>query len=307
MDIEDENNLLGRWLEGRLTDEESEKFKKSEDYLAYNDIVNATNQFERPEFDVDLNFEAQKKYNSTYQEAVKKKGKVKRLAVWMYAAAAMILIFFCVKVFVNNGITESTQIAENKTIMLPDGSSVILNAKSKIWYSDDSFNKRRIVKLEGEAFFKVAKGSKFTVQTQKGNVTVLGTQFNVYDRESTFNVTCYEGLVSVEVGNHKKQVSAGQHIRLEEKLIYDKMPSELSQPSWLSGRSSFREIQLKALFTALEIQYGIRIKLNNIDLNRKYSGFFVHNNLEHALKTTLVPMNISYNFLDSKTVEVSDK
>ncbi len=89
-------------------------------------------------------------------------------------------------------------IAEKTAVELPDLSQVKLNAQSRLTFNKKSWNKKREVVLDGEAYFKVAKGSKFSVITKDGTVTVLGTQFNVKHRDNYFEVVCFEGSVGVE-------------------------------------------------------------------------------------------------------------
>lgn len=87
-------------------------------------------------------------------------------------------------------------------IILPDGSSVWLNAGSKLTY-DNNFNRaQRIVNLEGEGYFHVTSNKKkpFIVHTSQINVKAFGTKFNVkaYPEEDKIITTLVEGKVSVE-------------------------------------------------------------------------------------------------------------
>jgi len=65
-------------------------------------------------------------------------------------------------------------------INLTDGTSVRLNSESSLKYKRNFNSESRIVNLSGEGYFKVVKGNyPFTVNTQYGTVTVLGTKFNI--------------------------------------------------------------------------------------------------------------------------------
>ena len=84
-----------------------------------------------------------------------------------------------------------------EALVLPDGSEAILyNGASASYKSRDWQNKREI-KLDGEAYFTVAKGKTFTVTTPQGSAKVLGTRFKVKSTENFLQVYCYEGLVNV--------------------------------------------------------------------------------------------------------------
>ena len=84
--------------------------------------------------------------------------------------------------------------------LLPDGTTVWLNAGSKLYYEND-FNGTREVRLEGEAFFDVVKQTDrpFIVHTSGIDIKVLGTAFNVksYPEDKTVETTLYRGLVQV--------------------------------------------------------------------------------------------------------------
>jgi len=87
-------------------------------------------------------------------------------------------------------------------IRLPDGSVVWLNAASSLRYPlNIGKAKQRIVKLDGEAYFEVAKDKEhpFIVETDKQSVEVLGTHFNInsYKDELITKTTLLEGSVRV--------------------------------------------------------------------------------------------------------------
>ena len=99
----------------------------------------------------------------------------------------------------------STPLASKSNILLPDGSLVILNAGSKIYY-DHSFNKNnRKINLVGEAFFKVSKNTRlpFTVVTSHLDIRALGTEFNVkaYADEKTIVATLVKGKIEIQKNN----------------------------------------------------------------------------------------------------------
>lgn len=85
------------------------------------------------------------------------------------------------------------------TVILADGTTVHLNAGSKLTYPVRFAGKRRIVRLEGEAYFDVAgdENHPFVVQTHLGEITVLGTEFNVNAYADT--PVCYTTLVHGKV------------------------------------------------------------------------------------------------------------
>jgi ferric-dicitrate binding protein FerR (iron transport regulator) len=113
---------------------------------------------------------------------------------------------------------------------LSDGTAVTLNAGSKLKY-DNSFGiKDRIVQLEGEGYFKVAKDASrpFTVKTLYLNVRALGTEFNVkaYPDDKTIETTLVEGSIKVEPLSDKSHTEI-MVLKPNEKLTYYKKDSTM--------------------------------------------------------------------------------
>ncbi|MDR0743625.1 MAG: FecR domain-containing protein [Tannerella sp.] len=84
-------------------------------------------------------------------------------------------------------------------LTLPDSSSVWLNSNSTIRYPDTFRGKTRIVELDGEAYFDVAKRKEqpFVVKTGKYQIEALGTTFNVeaYAGKADFSTALFTGKV----------------------------------------------------------------------------------------------------------------
>lgn len=111
--------------------------------------------------------------------------------------------------------TLSTAKGETFKLRLPDGSYVWLNSASTLTYSSRLVvNGKRTVKLRGEGYFEIAKDKShpFVVATDKQEVEVLGTHFNVnsYPDETTVSTTLIEGSVMVTSGKLKQLIKPGE-------------------------------------------------------------------------------------------------
>jgi len=187
-------DFLAKWANGELSTSEREAFEKSEEFDFYNSILEGTDVLEVPRFDKEALF-------TKIQEQKVTQSKVVRLfPKWAYAAAAAVAILIATTLILNQNTTYKTGYGEQLAVQLPDGSEAILNAKSQLQFDADNWVENRSLSLEGEAFFKVKKGKTFTVKTNDGTVTVLGTQFSVNTNQKLFEVICYEGRVKVEQG-----------------------------------------------------------------------------------------------------------
>lgn len=285
--------LLAKWLNNNITSEELEQLKASPEYATYIKIAETTSQFETPTFNKIENF------NSITNKIVDEKNKksVKSLNPFttFLKIAAVFAILFSGYVFINSlETTIETQIAEKKTFLLPDKSKVVLNANSTIEYNKNDWDNNRSLQMNGEAYFNVSKGNKFSIETKEGVVSVLGTKFNVFARENNLQVKCFEGLVSIAFNDTLIKLPAGEKLIIMGDEIINHSSLNKKNPSWINDESSFDNATLLDVIKELEIQYPIKVTSNNIDLNRRYSGSFSHKNLNLALRLICEPLNLSF-------------
>ncbi len=296
MDKNYPDTFLARWLNNELTEDEKSSFEASEDFLLYKKIAEKSSELIPPKFNKD------KIYKEILAKTnLQKEKKVVPLFRAWYAVAASIALLLGFFYFVNLSKKITTDFGEQLTIILPDNSKILLNSKSKISYQKKNWKKNRVIKLEGEALFKVKKGSTFTVETQQGNITVLGTEFNVKTSKNLFEVICFEGKVKTEHQNQTNILTKGKAIRQIGTKI-EKWNTMKTSPSWINGETSFNSMPLQFVIDAIENQYNITINTSKIDTNKRFTGSFTHSNLEVALQTVFVPMKIGVIFKDDKTV-----
>jgi ferric-dicitrate binding protein FerR (iron transport regulator) len=287
-----QENYLAKWLNNDLSGEELAAFKKSAEYASYEKLINVSGSLKAPDFDVD------KALNDFKNNQLQKDAKVIKLnpmrKIWRIAAA--VAVIFVASYFYISTLDESvsTEYAERSEVRLPDNSEIILNADSRITYSEINWNKERNVSLQGEAFFKVAKGQKFTVATKDGLVTVLGTQFNVENRKGFFYFSCYEGLVSVTFKGKETKLPAGNSFMAINGEVLKTESPENSIPSWMSNESTFKSIPLKYVLDEFERQYNIEVKTQNVNLGQLFTGSFSNTNLNLALQSISTPSQIKY-------------
>ncbi|MFT0713636.1 FecR family protein [Flagellimonas lutimaris] len=291
-------DFLTRWLAGELSDEELAGFKTSSVYGEIMAIDNAAKSMKGPKIDTERALSLVTAKN----QKVQKEPKVKRL--WLFsAAAACIAILFAGYTYFYGIKTYSTGIGEKESVLLADGSLVELNANSTLSYKRFNWEEDRSVNFDGEAFFDIKSGKDFTVNTAQGTVSVLGTKFNIKIRKD-LKVQCYEGSVvftPLDKTHSSMELTQGMEIQLMNGQILQKQFSQ-NTPDWKNGFSSFSEQSFSEVLDELSLQYPIRFKLNDVDINRKFTGKFTHNNLENALKTTLEPMGVKYHISTDKRI-----
>lgn len=288
-----DNTFLARWISGELTPEELKKFQKSKDYPAYKRINDASQRLEAPKFDQQALFDKLVHYKTVkyYEE----KKVVNLVPKWTYAVAASVLIILGLFYFLNAESHYKTGYGEQLTVVLPDNSNVELNSNSAINFKSINWKNNRELYLDGEAFFDVEKGQSFKVQTTEGTVEVLGTEFNVISRDHYFEVRCQEGKVKVAsyIPNEEVILLPGNALRIVNKTM-EKWDYNINEPNWLLGESTFQNTPLLQVIIALENQFQINFDTSNVDLSQRFTGGFTHRDLNLALKTVMIPMDISY-------------
>lgn len=294
-----EDKYLQKWIEGSLDEKEQEAFESSELFQWLGKVSKASLSLKAAPFDVEHELSRLKvrKTDTTPQ-------RVLWLAPIMKVAAILTLIAFAYYLmFWNTESLPRTFYSDaNKELFLPDSSQYILNKGSELSYISPDWKANRLVSLEGEAYFEVKKGSKFKVQTSSGAIKVLGTKFNVKNRINHFEVTCYEGSVQVDAGDHSVILKPNQTYRIIEGKYEKGNLSSKEQPSWMSGESTFESVPLGAVMAEFERQYKVEIiGLKDFESVR-YSGRFAHNDLDLAAKSIALPLNLSYKIEDKRIV-----
>ena len=208
---------------------------------------------------------------------------------------ASIVIALSLFTFITSNKTITADFGEKLLTELPDGSKVHLNAGSEISYKRFFWERNKIVYFEGEAYFDIVKSDGFKVISASAQVEVLGTTFNIIDRNKHYEIVCYVGKVAVQKTNvlEKHTLEKGDKITIQKEQISSEKIIERS-PNWLNNMSVFKNKPLSVVLASLERQYNIKIKRNTVDVSKIFTGSFVHTNLESALKTTLPVMGIRY-------------
>jgi ferric-dicitrate binding protein FerR (iron transport regulator) len=194
------------------------------------------------------------------------------------SAAALILLMLGSAFFIGfYSKTVSTGVGEMANLVLPKGSEVVLNAETTLKYKPLLWTIRREVKLDGEAWFGVSKGSDFTVISEPGRTSVLGTSFNIYSRKGAYEVSCYTGRVLVGSSISGKEVV----LEPEQKVILNnegepllrEEPSVSSDRDWRKGYFRFTSTPVTRVFDEIARQYGIDIR-GSEGLDLVYTGNF---------------------------------
>jgi len=219
------------------------------------------------------------------------------------AAAAAVIVLIVMVWPKNRLILRQTKAAQIEVINLPDGSVMTLGASSSASYNGD-WSKERSLILDGQAFFEVSKGSRFEVVTENGVVEVLGTSFDVIAREEKFRVACYTGKVRVTSGENMIELNPGSAAERNGKaLVFGTF--NLADANWLTGEFIYIDEPLENVMDEIRRQFDVEISIP-VMTGRLYSGRFNNKDLNRALELVCLPMGLSFEIQNNKTVIVKD-
>lgn len=287
----EEKSTILKYLNGEMTEKELEAFKQTSEYRFISSLDEELDNFKAPEYNPgDFQFD----------KAEKKKSIVRFLKPALQIAAVFLIVSSVVFYLMPRPTSLSTSNNETLSFNLPDDSKVFMNAGTQIKYSESDWDSERLVDLSGEAFFEVEKGQKFTVQTGIGNVTVLGTSFNVTNRRDYFRVDCYEGKVMVQSGNQEIILLPGETAQWTSSGFNNWKEALNVSPEWLKGKSTFRSTPYHLVLDEFERQFDVSLRTKKINKERLFTGSFDHEHMEAALRSITVPFNISYNIEGKK-------
>ena len=243
-----------------------------------------------------------------------------------YAAAASILVISLLTVSMfylieNNQkevvlsseperIVKTVPFGQKNIIKFLDGSEVKLNAGSTMSFISGFEPEKRVVNLQGEAFFDVAKDENrpFFINSGNAQVKVTGTSFNVkaFENENEIKIAVVSGSVEINFVN-------GKQAKLEknEMAIYNNQINSVSIQSynydqeigWKDGMLIFDQDNLQQVLLKLQRWYGVEVSLKEKNVAGLYNGEFENASLEMVMEGISFAYGFEYT-INGKTVEL---
>jgi len=207
--------------------------------------------------------------------------------------------------------TISTPNGGQYTIVLSDGSRVKLNAASSLNFPTSFKGTERVVYLEGEAYFEVAKNIQHPFKVISGlqTVEVLGTHFNVeaYTDESAIKTTLAEGSVKVAVGKNYTIINPGQQAMVGRESVGSITTAQVNldkEMAWTNDLFIFDGDNLKSVMSEISRWYNISAVYTGPIPDKKFFGGISRNSkLSEVFK--ILELNQVKLRLKGKTVYVS--
>jgi transmembrane sensor len=185
-----------------------------------------------------------------------------------------------------------------KSDTLPDGSQVTLNRHSQVSFPERFTGKKRVLQLNGEAFFKVTpnKQKPFEVHTNNVTITVLGTSFNIRSRGDTTEIIVETGIVRVATEKHTVTLTAGQKAitGISEAILQKQANTDQLYNYYRSKKFECDHTPLWKLAEKLNEAYDVQIVFENEALrHQELTTTFDNESLDNILKIISGTFDIS--------------
>lgn len=176
--------------------------------------------------------------------------------------------------------TLSVPIGSSYKIILPDGSKVWLNAASRLKFPTQFIGNQRYVKLEGEAYFEIAKNVKqpFIVDAGEMKTRVTGTSFNIssYKEEVNKVVTLVEGEIYVSNSSTELKLLPGDKVIIGQSKGITKVKADIDAvTAWRNGYFVFDDQEIETVLRDVARWYDVEIFIQKkSNLKKEIGGAF---------------------------------
>lgn len=199
--------------------------------------------------------------------------------------------------------TISVPAGQRISFTLTDGTNVWLNARTSLTYPVKFGKKNRQVILDGEAYFDVAKDKTkpFVVKTEKYNVEVLGTKFDVdaYSETGEFETTLMSGSVkiaSLDDPSEELMLKPDNKVYLQDGKLQVTPVSDYNPYRWKEGLICFKDATFLSIMKDFEKYYGLNILVKNKEVRKfSYTGKFRQTDgIDYALRVLQKDIKYTY-------------
>lgn len=151
-------------------------------------------------------------------------------------------------------------------LTLPDGSVAYVHAGSELSFSPQYINGKRVVILDGEAYFKVKHDTSHPFVVQAGNVTttVYGTEFNINTHASRgVAVTLISGCVGVSAPHYSRRMAPGEQVSWSAAGAHEQHVDLLPYTNWRDGYLYYDQQSLESIVSDLARNYKLNVRFDD--------------------------------------------
>ncbi len=184
--------------------------------------------------------------------------------------------------------------------VIADNTEFILSPGSSIDFDESNWSLSRDIQLVGHAYFDVSTGPKFTVKTQAGSIAVLGTQFEVWEKDGSMKVNCLEGRVEVKnLTGQTEIITKHESVYINDGILNAKSAHTLQKAEFLTSRYNYEKISIVSLAEELERYYNVKVTLDQIDSHINFSGVLILDDIDKASSYIAETLNLKYERMSS--------
>lgn len=226
-----------------------------------------------------------------------------KLIRWTSVAAIFVMTIGAFFWYMTNRSSNIYQTGDNEqqTVLLPDGSSILLYPDTRIEIPKDYDKLGRVVTLKnGEAFFEVIHNERlpFIVDMGTANVKDVGTSFLIQKRKDSIKVSVSTGEVAFtnKLNNETRKLSAGMSLKFQGGGR-NSIPTILIDSAKLTSQSLlyFENMPLSEVILKLQEVYNKKIILLDIDITQKrFKADLGGQSFETAMDVLCESLNIKY-------------
>lgn len=308
MEKEELQRLLSKYSEGNISPSEFKVLKSIVECTPESDLHEILEKIWDKHFTKkEINAQEKEIVLKNIQHQIKKPTTKKRRLNWVTIAAATIALLFTSYFVYDTQLRQPEEMSiavekgDKSKILLPDGSSIWINATSQISYNADFNRNNRTVHLDGEAFFDIKNknGKPFIVKLEQLEIKVIGTQFNVkhYKEEDLIDISLVEG--KIDIYDTRKNLVA--NINPNQKLIFNRSTSKWNIHAcdsqldrlWTDNILKFENATIQEVATKLERWYGVNVKIAPSNQDFRIGLTIKSESLNETLQLikTMIPIN----------------
>lgn len=298
-------DLIAKELSGEISQEEREELHRlvsasPENGTIYNDLKSKWKAAGNLKVAVDpATDQSWERFESRRAKTFRLPSVLLRIAALLVIAAGIGYYFVGSQ---NSSETSFATARESKSISLPDGTKVTLNADSRLAYEGDFSGATRNVSLEGEAFFDVVKNPDrpFVITVSDATIEVLGTSFNVnaYSSSKDISVSVSTGRVAFRKRNAEDEVilEKGMYGLLDRGTntlkSYDLIPG--NPDYWRTGILSYSDLPLREVVADLSRNFNVTVAIEENKIGGcRFTSTFEQPKLDEILEILTLTMNLT--------------
>jgi transmembrane sensor len=311
MRLSNYDKLVDQYLKGQLSGEEKKKF---EAWLDMKKTRRAENFELTPEDEERVYKQIMSRVEGVKELEPLLKKTTRRPMLWAASIALLVglsayAIWFTIGEEPGFTSGRATMASSNEKMILNDGSIVWLRGDSKIFYSESTIQDTRFARLQGEAFFEVAKDPSrpFIIECGNSRVTVVGTAFHIKSRNDSVQVIVMSGKVHVDNGQQKFDLTEGQQISYagagtpETLTISDEEKVEIIKDTEYDMK--FNDATLDAITKRISQKFNVNVELENEAAGRCHiTGDFTDCSLDTTLAMISEVLDVNYEVNAGKVI-----